>query len=170
VGHGTTQFWSGFTRAINAGQNNVPFGRVGNMIRNWVLIARNAGGARADNVFPDPFILQWDARNLHSQVTQNTWIKKQMESIQAPASRDVGVFVFPFNTLLLGHAGDEEPNLWVPTMQSSRVELQGVSGAAGTLQIVTNDVAPVEVDPQERYVETSATGFHPNPGAALAAA
>lgn len=161
VGHGTTQFWSGSSRATVAGQNNIGFPRVGNLIRDWVIIARNAAGARVDTVFPDPFILQWDARNLHSQVTQATWIKKMMESIQAPAARDVGVFVFPFNTLVLGHAGDEEPNLWLQTVQASRIELQGVTALAGSLQIITNDVAAVEVDPAERYVETSATGFHP---------
>jgi hypothetical protein len=49
-------------------------------------------------------------------------------------------------------------------MQSSRLELNGVAAAAGTLQVCTNDVAPVEVNPAERYVETSTTGFHPAAG------
>lgn len=160
AGHGTTQFWTGFTKQIGAGQNNVLFTRVGNAVREWIIVARNAGGARADNVFPDPFILQWDARNLTNE-TQALRIKLAEESVQAPAARDVGVFVFPFNTFMLGHAGDEEPNLWLPTVQASRIELQGTSAAAGSLQLITNDVAPVEVDPTDRYVETSDTGFHP---------
>ena len=62
------------------------------------------------------------------------------------------------------HGGDEEPNLWLPTVQASRVELQGVFAAAGSLQILTNDVAPATVDPSERYVESATTGFHPAVG------
>ena len=111
-------------------------------------------------MFPDPFLLQWDARNLTNE-TQAARVKLAQEGIQAPSTRDAGVFVFPFNTLFIGHGGDEEPNFWLPTVQSSRLELSGVAAAAGSLQIVTNDIAPVEVDPTERYVETSATGFHP---------
>jgi hypothetical protein len=162
-GHGTTQFWSAFTKATVAGQNNVQFPRVGNLIRNLVVIARNAAGARADNVMPDPIQVFWDARSLTLE-TQALRNKLAYEAIQAPAVRDVGVFAFPFDDLVLGHAGDEEPNFWLPTMQSSRVELNGVAAAAGTLQVCTNDVAPVEVNPAERYVETSTTGFHPAAG------
>jgi hypothetical protein len=162
-GHGTTQFWSAFTKATVAGQNNVQFPRVGNLIRNLVVIARNAAGARADNVMPDPIQVFWDARSLTLE-TQALRNKLAYEAIQAPAIRDVGVFAFPFDDLVLGHAGDEEPNFWLPTMQSSRLELNGVAAAAGTLQVCTNDVAPVEVNPAERYVETSTTGFHPAAG------
>jgi hypothetical protein len=162
-GHGTTQFWSAFTKATVAGQNNVQFPRVGNLIRNLVVIARNAAGARADNVMPDPIQVFWDARSLTLE-TQALRNKLAYEAIQAPAIRDVGVFAFPFDDLVLGHAGDEEPNFWLPTMQSSRLELNGVAAVAGTLQVCTNDVAPVEVNPAERYVETSTTGFHPAAG------
>lgn len=163
VGHGTTQFWTSFAKQVGVGQNNLLFTRVGNLIREWIIIARNAAGARVDTVFPDPFILQWDARNLTGE-TQAARIKLQEESYQAPSVRDVGVFVFPWNTLVIGHAGDEEPNLWLQTVQASRIELQGVSAVAGSLQIITNDVAVAEVNPAERYVETSDTGFHPNVG------
>lgn len=163
VGHGTTQFWTGFTKAVAAGQNNTLFSRVGNAVRGWIIIARNASQVRADNVFPDPFLLQWDARNLTGE-TQNLRIFKQEDACQAPSTRDAGVFTFMYNNLFLGHAGDEEPNLWLPTVQASRIELQGVSGASGTLTILTNDIAPATVDPAERYVETATTGFHPAMG------
>lgn len=160
VGHGTTQFWTSFSKGVVVGQNNILFSRMGNLIRNWVIIARNGTGARDDTVFPDPFLLQWDARNLTSE-TRRARIKLATEGIQAPHTRDTGVFAFPFNSLFIGHSGDEEPNLWLPTVQASRVELQGTVATAGTLQLCTNDVAAVEVDPAMRYVEASATGFHP---------
>lgn len=163
LGHGTTQFWTGFTKPVVAGQNNLLFTRVGNAIRGWILIGRLATGVRSDTVFPDPFLLQWDARNLTGE-TQAARIKLQEEAVQSPSARDSGVFAFMFNNLLLGHGGDEEPNLWLPTVQASRIELQGVAAAAGTIQITTNDIAPAEIDPSERYVETSVTGFHPAVG------
>lgn len=164
VGHGTTQFWTAFTKAIVNGQNNILFNRVGNLIRNWVFVSRDNSGARVDTTFPGAgggtFYLQWDARNLTNE-TQALRIKLQEEHQQSPAVRDVGVFVFPFNDFMLGHAGDEEPNFWIPTVQADRIELNGTATAAGTLQVITNDVTAVEVDPADRYVETSATGFHP---------
>lgn len=161
IGHGTTQFWTSFTRAgLAAGQLNLLFPRVGNMVRNLVFICRDATGARVDTVFPDPFLLMWDSRVLTNE-SQRYRVLKMMEGIQAPGGRDVGVFFLSFNNLIIGHNGDEEPNLWVPTVQSSRLELQGTTSAGGSIQVLTNDVAPVEVRPESRYVETSQTGFHP---------
>jgi hypothetical protein len=123
----------------------------------------NTAAARVDTVMPDPLNLFWDARSL-TQETQQLRIKLGMEAIQAPGIRDTGVFLFLFDDLTIGHAGDEEPNLWLPTVQASRLELNGVSAVAGTLQVMTNDIAPVAVDPSQRYVETSQTGFHPAMG------
>lgn len=163
VGHGTTQFWTGFVKQVGAGQNNILFTRVGNAIRGWILVVRDASGARSTTMFPDPFLFQWDARNLTNE-SRALRIKLQEECISDNASQPVGVFAFMFNNLFLGHAGDEEPNLWLPSVQASRIELQGVFGAAGSVQILTNDVAPAEIDPSERYVETSTTGFHPAVG------
>lgn len=161
IGHGTTQFWTSFNRSgLAAGQLNLLFPRVGNMIRNLLFICRDATGARVDTVFPDPFILMWDSRMLTNE-SQRYRIIKMMEHLQTSIARDTGVFFLPFDTLMLGHAGDEEPNLWVPTMQSSRLELQGTTAVAGSIQLVTNDIAPVEVRPESRYVEQSRTGFQP---------
>lgn len=162
-GHGTTQFWSAFgPRATVAGQQSVILPRVGNMIRNLIVIARDGTGARNDSVMPDPIQWNWDARILRLE-SQFYRIAKQMELLQSGAARDTGVFVFPFNYGGLGSfVGADDLGLWLPTVQATRLELAGSSASSGTLQIVTNDVAPVEVRPEERYVETSATGFHPN--------
>lgn len=161
IGHGTTQFWTSFTRSgLAAGQLNLLLPRVGNMIRNLIFICRDATGARVDTTFPDPISVMWDARVL-TQESQRYRILKQMEGIQAPGARDTGVFAFCFNNLIIGHNGDEEPNLWLPTVQSTRLEVQGTTAVTGSIQALTNDVAPVEVRPDQRYVEDSRTGFHP---------
>jgi hypothetical protein len=71
---------------------------------------------------------------------------------------------FLFNNTNNGQVGDEDPNLWVPTVQSTRLELDGTVATTGTIQTVTVDIAPVEVQPQDRYEMGSETGFHPRVG------
>lgn len=161
IGHGTTQFWSAFTRSgLGAGNQNIILPRMGNLIRAIIFITRDAAGLRQDTVMPDPILINWDARQLYNE-SQRYRQQRMMESIEAPAARDTGVHAYLFDNSILGHAGDEDPNLWLPTVQSSRVELAGTNTVAGGVQVVTCDIAPAEVRPDERFVENSATGFHP---------
>lgn len=162
--HGSTQFWSSFTRSgLGAGNLNLLLPRMGNLLRAIIFISRDASGARFDTVMPDPILLNWDARQLYNE-SQRYRQQRMMESIEAPAVRDTGVHAYLFDNSVLGHAGDEDPNLWLPTVQSTRLELAGTTTLAGGIQVITNDIAPAEVRPDERYVENSATGFHPNIG------
>lgn len=159
--HGTTQYWSKFTKAMNAGNNSILLPRVGNLVRNLVLICRNSAGARADNVMPDPIRLAWDQRDLLNE-SQYLRIQEMYEKIEGPLiSRDAGVFHYSFNHQAQGRSGDGPPNLWLPTVQSTRLEFTGVSGVAGSVTVLTNDVAPAEVSPSERFVESSQSGGSP---------
>lgn len=162
--HGTSQYWSAANKPVIAGQNAILLNRVGNLIRNIIVIARNATGARDDTVMPDPITVQWDARVLH-QVSQNYQRQVMFERIENLFARDAGVFIFSFDHSEEGRSGDGPPNLWIPTVQSTRLEVDGVAATAGNIQVITNDIAPVEVLPSERFVETSSTGFHPAVGA-----
>jgi hypothetical protein len=128
-----------------------------------VFICRDGTGARVDTVMPDPIQLNWDVRILTLE-SQAYRIMRQAEQVPPNVTRDTGVFVLPFNSISDGTVGDEAPNLWLPTVQATRLELAGVAAVAGTIQVLTNDVAPVEVDPQDRFVETSSTGFHAGAG------
>lgn len=160
--HGTSQFWSQNVRPISVGNNTTPLVRVGNLIRNVVVVARNASGVRADNVFPDPAQVNWDARVLlNDSQGYRKFITWERANNLLNNTSDTGVFVFGFDHSNKNNQGDDSPTLWLPTVQSTRLEIAGVSAAAGTLQVLTNDVAPAEVIPAERYVETSQTGFHP---------
>jgi hypothetical protein len=172
--HGTTQYWSVFKKQVNNGSNTILFPRVGNLIRAIIMITRNttaqgAGdNARDSTVFPSNPQLLWDARMLYNE-DQLYRLTKDYEVIENLFTQDAGVFFYPFNCGgdgTQGRSGDEQPNLWLPTVQASRLELDGTvaSGTGGTMEVITNDIAPVEVVPQERYVETSATGFHPEVG------
>ena len=172
--HGTTQYWSVFKRQVLNGNNTLLFPRVGNLIRAIICITRNttAQGSgdnqRDSTVFPTNPQLVWDARMLFNE-DQLYRLTKDYEVIENLNALDAGVFFYPFNfggDGTQGRAGDEQPNLWLPTVQASRLELDGTvaSGTGGSIEVVTNDIAPVEVVPQERYVETSASGFHPEVG------
>lgn len=160
--HGSTQQWSNYTKAIATGNNVTQLPRVGNTIRTIILIARNASGVREDAVMPNPFSLNLDARVLTNEL-QKIRQQLQTEGLETNIARDTGVHVFYFNNSIIGHVGDETSDLWLPTVQSTRLELAGNSAAAGNLQILTNDIVQVEVDQAARYVMDSQTGDLNNP-------
>lgn len=161
---GTTQYWSQNTKNISAGYQNTLLPRVGNLIRNLIFIARGANQARNNGVFPDPAILGWDARDMLND-TQNYRRSMAHERLTPLAAAvDTGVFIYSFNHSDHGLMGDDNATLWYQTVQATRLEIKGTSAAAGTIQCITNDVAPVEIDSTERYVEGSDTGFHPGLG------
>lgn len=87
--------------------------------------------------------------------------KMAEQFLTTAAGIPAGVLAYSFDTDVLGHGGDGTPELWLPTVQSSRLEFQGGDWTAGDVEVLINDVAPVEVDQARRYVETSETGFEP---------
>lgn len=168
--HGTTQYWSQQTPKIAAGQNTTPITRTGNLIRNWIFITRSTVAVtnfpnvftRDNTVFPDPMTFQWDARML---LNDSQSYRKGIVAERANLTAlDTGVFALTFNHSTENNIGDDNPSLWIPSVQASRFEVDGVSATTGNMQIITNDIAPGEVVPSERYVEPSATGFHPEVG------
>ena len=54
---------------------------------------------------------------------------------------DNGVFVYDFMHEFDGLYGRGNRDLWLPTLGSTRLEVQGSFGTAGTLTVLTNDVA-----------------------------
>lgn len=141
AGRGTTQFWTRQTFNINAGFQTVKLARVGNLLRNLILILRTAAPARSDANFPDPVQLAWDTKPLANE--PRTLRKHYMRERTNNATLDTGVFLYDFAHDFDGQVGSEMRDLWLPTIQSSRVEFTGNFGAAGTLVVVTNDITPV---------------------------
>lgn len=159
--HGTGQFWSSRTQTgLAAGDNTIPIVRVGSLLRNIIFVCRTTAPARSDSVFPDPAIINWDGRQLVNE-PRDYRIAKNFDTIGV---RPTGVFVHSFDETVLGKAGDESPNLWLPTQQSTRLELNGTLGVAGSVQVIVNDVQPIEVAPDQRYVEQNATAPGVQPG------
>lgn len=158
----TTQFWSTQIFNLNAGVQTVRFTRVGNYIRNLILEFRRTGGTRVngDADFPDPATLYLDVRPMDT-VAKTLWRNTMYErsgyggraagaavtgAVTALANDtanalDSGVFVYDFMHEFDGTFGMEMRDLWLPTLGSTRLELQGTFANAGTLRVLTNDVA-----------------------------
>lgn len=158
--HGTTQFWSAYSRPLTTGQNTIPVTRVGNLIRNLIFVARDNSGIRQASQVPDPLQVNLDARQLFIEARPYR-LQRVAEQIESATGVPAGVFVYPFDNSVIGKLGDGSPGNYLPTVQSTRLELVGQFAAAGTIEVIVNDVAPVEIDPSARYVETSRTGFTP---------
>jgi len=151
----TTQFWSAQIYNVNAGAQTIRFTRVGNYLRNLILQFRRAGTSRAngDSDFPDPSTLYLDTRPLDI-IERNNWRHQMYErtgfggtaGTNTPAADtagalDNGVFVYDFMHEFDCSLGRENRDLWLPTLGSTRLELQGSFANAGTLTVLTNDVA-----------------------------
>lgn len=151
----TTQFWSSQTYNVNAGAQNIRLTRVGNYLRELILVFRRGGTSRAngDTDMPDPTTVYLDTRPLDI-IERNNWKHQMYERTgfggaiggTVPAndtaqSLDNGVFVYDFCHEFDGSLGRENRDLWLPTLGSTRLELQGTFANAGTLQVLTNDVA-----------------------------
>jgi hypothetical protein len=169
--HGTTQFWSEQVYIIGSGQQTVRLLRVGLYIRNLIVTVRQTTGARnitnqatSDAMWPDPIQLFLDGfeltnigQNFFWQEMYSLWNinPQEPDAVTSPpfsaaglgsnpiSVRDTGVYVFQFVDDDSAVLGNEERNRYIPTLQSSRLEIRGSFGAnAASLSVLTNDVAP----------------------------
>lgn len=146
----TTQFYSKQVYPIVLGQNTIRFTRVGNYVRNLILLYRDGTGARVLNstaFWPDPTTLFYDTRPIDT-ITARLWRKTMYErygygwgTIELVNGLDDGIFTYDFAHEFDGRVGSELNDLWLPTLSSTRFELQGSFGVAGTLEVLTNDVS-----------------------------
>lgn len=149
----TTQFWSKSSFPVNAGAVRQQLERVGYLVRNLVFILTDGAGSRTvgDGNFPDPFTFQFEANTL---LTRNRvlWRHKIAEdygydaAVDTAGGRDSGIYPLPFNLDFGLKPGAESRRGYLPTSSAARLEVQGNMGGAGTLHVLTNDVAPANGD------------------------
>jgi hypothetical protein len=142
-GLGTYQRWVKNTFTINSGANTLRLPNVSNMIRNLVLVFRNATPARNTTNFPDSVELRIDGYGRDNirkaELQQRVWERYGY-------AHETGVFVWDWTHELDGKPGFETRELWLPTNSATRLEVVGTFGAAGTLDVLTNDVITVGGD------------------------
>lgn len=174
--HGTTQFHTAQQYVVpGAGDFRLRHTRVGAMFRALILTFRDDNGDRA--ALPDPYRVQWDQREIYNETAfhrrslsaSRTFIRQDPAAtggIESGSNETLGgypegVYVYSYDHDVQNKSGDGTPELFLPTLQQTRFEFIGTYGSAGTLEIITNDVAAVETDQFERYDEDSASGFRP---------
>jgi hypothetical protein len=156
----TTQFWSTQVFNVGAGFQTIRLTRVGNYIRNLIIVMRRSAGTRANGQadFPDPIWLYLDARPLDN-VSKALWTETMYRrsgfggraqgaaipftalAADTAGGLDNGVFVYDFCHEFNGTIGQENRDLWLPTLGSTRLEFQGNWAQAGVMTVLTNDVA-----------------------------
>lgn len=154
----TTQFWSSQTYNVNAGNNTIRLTRVGNYIRNLIFVMKDSTTpTRADGETmwnnADPTYLYLDTRPLDI-IEPNNWketmfnrsgfgasVGSTTPALDSASGLDNGVRVYDFAHEFDGTLGHENRDLWLPTLGSTRLELQFQASSAGTLKVLTNDVA-----------------------------
>jgi hypothetical protein len=153
----TTQYWSRQDFPVNAGTSNIRLTRMGNYLRNLIFVFRNTssppGRSAQDGNFPDPATIYYDTRPLDI-VSRAIWLDRNLNrygyGAAAPGgsainpdtagARENSVWSFDFCHEFDGGVGFENRDLWLPTYSSTRFEIGGTWGAAGTLSVLTNDV------------------------------
>lgn len=148
-GPGSTQNWSMQSYTLAAGTNRVQLARVGNYIRNLILVFRDVANVRQNANIPDPLQLFWDSRQVSNVLLrmQNGYMAERFDltvpdgTFDAANALDTGTQVLSFTHTDDGMPGYESGNQWIPTIQATRLELLGTF-AAGTLQVITNDILP----------------------------
>lgn len=154
--HGTAQYVTRRFVDVAAGEASIPLTRVGNLLRKVIFVYR-VSNARNTAGLPDPFSIDWDGRRLINNEPRMLRRAKQSKWYEhASAGVPAGVLVWDMDHDLI--PGNGTPELWLPTVQSSRIEFRGTFASAGQLEIITVDVAPVEVSQEERYMERNASG------------
>lgn len=142
----TAQFWSEQTFNIVGGLNTIRLTDVGNLLRDVVFIFRDDSTPRAriDTELPqDSIRLTYDARDLENRTIRG-WRKVMWERFGVVAP--TGVIVYDKIHDGEGHAGNEARNQYLPTSDSTRIEIIGTwTGSGGVLTVLTNDVAPAGV-------------------------
>jgi hypothetical protein len=136
----TTQMWTRQVFTINSGANTIRTQRVGNVIRNLLLIFRNVTPARIAT--PDPLALYLDSALVQNE---SLGLRRHFmrERIAGGTTLPTGLIVFDYTHDFDGFLGGETRDQWLKTQASTRLEWQGSFSAAGTLTVLTNDIAVV---------------------------
>jgi hypothetical protein len=157
---GSGQYWSARTQSVLVGANTVGMTRVGNYIRAFGFIGRDASGVRTNASLPDPFQFNWDGMSIIN-TSQNYMRQKLYESTNGTVTLPTGVLALLFDTGgAAGDIGNDPSTLWLPTMQSSRLELTGTWAGAGSVQVLTNEIAPVDADQATRFQVPNGSGAY----------
>lgn len=146
----TTQFWSEQTYPVVLGYNKIRLTRVGNYLRGLIFQFNAATRALGETNWPAQTTINYDSRPV-TYLDKAMWRDLMYQrsgysagaatALEAENGQDSGVFVYDLCHEFDGRTGHENRDGWWKTFGSTRLELEGTFGAAGTLTVYTNDVS-----------------------------
>lgn len=137
---GTTRNLTSEIKPVANGANTQRFSRVGNTIRNHILVTRDGSGVRSSGILPLEVLLLKDGNQLHrSPLAYMVHRMCELYDI-LPADIPAGVYVWPYTDDFDGTPGEEAGDYWLQTTGATRLEMQGTFRAAGSLAILTDDI------------------------------
>ena len=144
---GSISYWTSQTFNVANGSNTLQLNRVGNLIRNHILVFRDANGSRsvADSGGTTPATLefQWDGTQRYIlNVDTLREIAYELQGYDA----DAGVIPLQYTIDNDGIPMNEYGNDWMQTTGATKLALRFSTTAAGTLEVITNDVVAVSPD------------------------
>jgi hypothetical protein len=137
---GTTQYWSQQSFTQLTGAQTLQLSRVGNIIRNHILIFRDtANGTRATaetTDLPGSLEMDWDS---NIRYVENT-VTYRMQSYLSRGYDDAfGIITLPYttdpDTLAVRELGDE----WMATVGATKITFRFTPGGNCSLLVLTND-------------------------------
>lgn len=138
--NGTVQYWSKDQFNASVGEQGVRLKKMGNLIRQQILVFRNTGGARSSVVPPTDWRRQIDSViTTIEPIAYRRMLFKERTGIALPT----GVVVDEFCHDLINKVGDEMRGGYFATAGGTDWRYIGVFGAAGTVDLLTNDIAAV---------------------------
>lgn len=143
-GAGTTQYWTREINPVVSGNNSLRVKRVGNLFRTMILVARDTSGDRmADTDLPDPIRLIWDNLTLTDEGRALRFGKQVNQYGVADSVLPAGVLIYSYSHDIDGKPGGELRNGLLGTTPATRFQIEGSFGAAGSLEVIINDIQPV---------------------------
>lgn len=139
---GTVQYWSQQTFSSLSGAQSLQLSRVGNLIRNHILVFRDPGATPTRAVaestdMPPTCEFDWD---VGIRYLSNIATARQISYLAYGLDVPKGVVVYPNTTdpdkLAFSEFGDE----WMPTVGASKLTLRFTPAASVNLTVLTNDL------------------------------
>ena len=141
--NGTIQYWSRQTFSSLSGAQTIQLARVGNVIRNHILIFRDtANGTRATAETSDmPPVIQfdWDSLPRYIEFLGTARFKAyETSGLNAPA----GVVFYENTSDPENTDGAERGDYWMTTVGATKLVLRFTPAATVNLTVLTNDFVP----------------------------
>lgn len=146
----TTQYWAKtvFSHAAS-GAITDQVKRLGYLYRNNILTCKTTTPARTTTNFPNPLTVIYEGQQMtiFDRVIWRHIMARWFgytAAAEAAGGLDTGVFVLPFDRDFGLIPGGEIGNGYLPTTSGTRYEFQGSLGAAGSLEVLVNDVSAAD--------------------------